>query len=154
MSHWQAQLLSGPLWWVAMEPEEDGEDIFPYSRLRRAYSSKTEIYQIPLLGSCLPSGSCTESVRADRKRKQKTENGSSPRAIGIRDHCPLQFIHWASQISAISSSVKYKVGKDRAVTRRDIRLSGVGIGCLEPVEAVWSWFFHCAAHGQLPVAVN
>lgn len=59
-----------------------GKIYFAYPRLRRkAYSSKTE--GDPLLGSCLPSGSCTESVRADRKRKQKTESGSSHGPTGI-----------------------------------------------------------------------
>lgn len=97
MSHWRAQLLSGPLWLVAVEPGVDGEDVFTHSRLRRrAYSSKTEIYQVPLLGSCLPSGSCTESMKADRKRKQKTESGSFHRAMGIRDRCSQKFVHLPS----------------------------------------------------------
>lgn len=134
----------------------DGEDIFAYSRLRRrAYSTKTEIYQIPLLGSCLPSGSCTESVRADRKRKQKTENGSSHRAMGIS--CPLQFIHLAStqQVIFLPFLVQKNVKWGReGLSQGEVNLSGVDIGCLEPAEAVWSWFLHRAAPGKLSVAAN
>lgn len=155
MSHWQAQLLSGPLGLVAMQPGVDGEDIFTYSRLRRrAYSSKTEIYQMPLLGSCLPSGSCTESVREDRKRKQKTESGSSHRAMGISNYCPLQFIHLASnqQVIFLPFQVQKNVKWDRAgLSQGEIFTS---MGWTLAVEAVWSWFFHRAAHGELPVAAN
>lgn len=134
----------------------DVEDIFAYSRLRRrACSSKTEIYQIPLLGSCLPS-ECTESLRADRKRKPSLRRlrGEASTEPWVLDCCPPKYIHVAStqQISALSGSEKCKVGKGRAVTRQDIHLSGADIGCLKRSEAVWSWFLHHAAYGELPVA--
>lgn len=98
-----------------MEPGVDGEDIFAYPRLRRkVYSSKTE--EDPLLGFCFPSGPCTETVRADRKTKQKTESRSShgPTGISIKLLPTAVYLiaqYSARHISALSISEKRHWGR-------------------------------------------